>query len=30
MKIKIISGKHMLYMENKEDVKSVIEAFIKS
>ncbi len=30
MKIKIISGKHMLYMENKEEVKSVIEAFIKS
>lgn len=30
METKIISGKHMLYMENKEEVKSVIEAFIKS
>jgi len=30
MKTKILSGKHMLYMENKMEVKSVIEAFIKS
>ncbi|WP_346913175.1 alpha/beta hydrolase [Clostridium sp.] len=30
MKTKILSGKHMLYMENQEEVKSVIEAFIKS
>lgn len=30
MKTKIISGKHMLYMENKMEIKSVIEAFVKS
>lgn len=30
MKTKILSGKHMLYMENKMEIKSVIEAFVKS
>ncbi len=30
MKTKILSGKHMLYIENKMEIKSVIEAFIKS
>jgi len=30
MRTKILSGKHMLYMENKMEIKSVIEAFIKS
>lgn len=28
-KTEILSGKHMLYMKNKEEVKSVIEEFIK-
>jgi hypothetical protein len=26
---KILLGKHMLYMKNKEEVKSVIEEFVK-
>ena len=30
MKTKVLSGKHMLYMENQEEVKSVIEEFVKS
>ncbi|WP_346938782.1 alpha/beta hydrolase [uncultured Clostridium sp.] len=30
MKTKILSGKHMLYMENKMEIKSVIETFVKS
>ncbi|WP_346936619.1 alpha/beta hydrolase [Clostridium sp.] len=30
MKTKILSGKHMLYMEKKMEIKSVIEAFVKS
>lgn len=29
MKIKVLSGKHMLYIENQEEVKSVIEDFVK-
>lgn len=29
MKTKVLSGKHMLYMENQEEVKSVIEEFVK-
>jgi proline iminopeptidase len=30
MKSKVLSGKHMLYMENQEEVKSVIEEFVKN
>lgn len=30
MKTTVLSGKHMLYMENQEEVKSVIEEFVKS
>lgn len=30
MKTKVLSGKHMLYMENQEEVKSVIEEFVKN
>ena len=30
MKTKVLSGKHMLYMENQDEVKSVIEEFVKS
>ncbi|WP_346886945.1 alpha/beta hydrolase [Clostridium sp. UBA1056] len=30
MKTKVLSGKHMLYMENQEEAKSVIEEFVKN
>ena len=30
MKTKVLSGKHMLYMENQEEVKSVIKEFVKN
>jgi proline iminopeptidase len=30
MKSKVLLGKHMLYMENQEEVKSVIEEFVKN
>lgn len=30
MRTEVLSGKHMLYMENQEEVKSVIEEFVKN